>query len=77
MRSHTKVIQITQKHILGTFEGFWWWIISDLKIDLITSEPHHVKIFFFSEPQSIVELFDLLTFDSKLINLTNGKEKLP
>ena len=37
-------------------------IKSDLKIDLIISEPHYVK-FFFLLTSSIDQVFDILTFD--------------
>ena len=40
LRSHVKVIQITQKHILWTFRGVLMIIKCELKIDLIMSEPH-------------------------------------
>ena len=47
LTSHVNVTKTPQKHILWTFWGVLMIIKSDLKIDLMISEPYYVKFFYF------------------------------
>ena len=62
LTSHVNITKTPRKHILLTFWGVLMIIKSDLKIDLIISEPHYVK-FSFLLTSSIDQVFDILTFD--------------
>ena len=62
LRQNMKIIEKCSKCILWTFWRFSVTIICDIKIDLIVSEPHCVKIKFLWT-SSTVKVFDFLTFD--------------